>query len=133
VHLLDTNICIRLINQGPGFERIPQRMDGLEYGQVVISSISSAELYFGVAASARVVENMEKLTRFLAAFEIASFDAEASRRYGLVRAHLKRAGTPIGPLDTLIAGHALALDATVVTHNMDEFIRVPGLRVEDWL
>jgi tRNA(fMet)-specific endonuclease VapC len=131
--LLDTNVCICLINQRSGYERILKRMDGLEHGEVLISSISTAELHFGVAASMQVDRNMLKLERFLAAFEVVPFDEDASRRYGLVRAFLKARGTPIGPLDTLIAGHALALNATVVTNNVDEFVRVPGLCVEDWL
>jgi len=131
--LLDTNICIFLINQRPGFEHILNRMHGLEHGEVLISSITTAELRFGVAASAQVERNLLKLERFLAAFEVAPFDDEASRRYGIVRALLKAKGTPIGPLDTLIAGHALALNAIMVTNNIDEFVRVPDLRVEDWL
>ncbi len=74
-----------------------------------------------------------KLERFLAIFDVAPFDDAASRRHGAVRAFLKARGTPIGPLDTLIAGHALMLNATVVTNNIGEFARVPGLTVEDWL
>jgi tRNA(fMet)-specific endonuclease VapC len=133
MHLLDTNACIHLINQKPGFERILRRMDGLEHGQVVISSITTGELHFGIAASAQVERNRLKLERFLAAFDVLAFDEMASRHYGTVRAFLKARGTPIGPLDTLIAGHALALKATVVTNNVGEFRRVPGLFVEDWL
>ncbi len=133
MYLLDTNACIALLNQQPGYEDILRRMDGLEYGQVVISSISTAELRFGVEASARVAANRLKLERFLAVFEVVAFDDAASRHYGVLRAYLKAQGTPIGPLDTLIAGHALALKATVVTHNVGEFARVPGLQVEDWL
>jgi tRNA(fMet)-specific endonuclease VapC len=71
--------------------------------------------------------------RFLAIFDVAPFDDAASRRHGAVRAFLKARGTPIGPLDTLIAGHALMLNATVVTNNVGEFARVSGLTVEDWL
>jgi len=133
MYLLDTNACIHLINQKPGYERILHHMNGLEHGQVVISSITTAELFFGVDASGQVERNRTKLERFLAAFEVVPFDQEASRHYGAVRAHLKAKGTPIGPLDMLIAGHALVLKATVVTNNMSEFIRVPGLNVEDWL
>ena len=133
MYLLDTNTCIYLINQKPGHERILHRMDGLGYGQVVISAITTAELHFGVAASAQAERNQARLERFLTAFEIVPFDEAASRHYGSVRALLKRQGTPIGPLDTLIAGHALALQATVVTNNVGEFARVPGLAVEDWL
>ncbi len=133
MYLLDTNACIHLINQKPGYERILRRMDGLEHGQVVISSITTAELHFGVEASAQVERNRLKLERFLAAFDVAPFNEAASRRYGAVRAYLKARGTPIGPLDTLIAGHALMLNATVVTNNIGEFARVPGLSVEDWM
>jgi len=133
MYLLDTNACIHLINQKPGYERILRRMDGLEHGQVVISSITTAELHFGVEASVQVERNRLKLERFLATFDVAPFEAAASRRYGAVRAYLKARGTPIGPLDTLIAGHALMLNATVVTNNVGEFARVPGLSVEDWM
>lgn len=131
--LLDTNACIHLINQKAGYERILRRMDGLAHGQVVISSITTGELFFGVDASAQVERNRSRLERFLAAFDVIPFDEAASKRYGAVRAYLKARGTPIGPLDTLIAGHALALQATVVTNNVSEFVRVPGLNVEDWL
>lgn len=133
MYLLDTNVCICLINQRSGYERILKRMDGLAYGEVLISSISTAELHYGVAASAQVERNMLRLERFLAAFEVLPFNDDASRRYGVVRAFLKSRGMPIGPLDTLIAAHALALNAIVVTNNVDEFLRVPDLRVEDWL
>jgi tRNA(fMet)-specific endonuclease VapC len=133
LYLLDTNACIWLINQRSGFERILKHMDGLEHGQVVISSITTAELFYGVAASIQVESNMVKLTRFLAGFEVVLFDVVASRCYGTIRAHLKAKGTLIGPLDTLIAGHALALNAIVVTNNVSEFKRVPDLSVEDWL
>jgi tRNA(fMet)-specific endonuclease VapC len=103
-------------------------MNGLEYGQVVISAITTAELRFGVEASARFETNRLKLERFLANFEIAAFHDAASRHYGELRARLMARGTPIGPLGTLIAGHALALKAAVVTHNVGEFSRVvPGL------
>lgn len=132
MYLLDTNACIYLVNQRPGFDRILRRMHGLEYGQVAISSITTAELHFGVAAGAQVAKNRIKLERFLAAFEVAAFDHAAARHFGAVRAHLKKLGTPIGPLDTLIAGHALALKAAIVTNNLGEFSRVPGLAVEDW-
>lgn len=130
--LLDTNACILLINQKKGYENILRRMDGLEHGQVVISTITTGELFFGVGASARIEQNQLRLERFLVAFDVAPFDMEASRQYGAVRAYLKAKGTPIGPLDTMIAGHALALKATVVTNNVAEFVRVPGLKVEDW-
>lgn len=131
--LLDTDICIYLLNQRPGFEAILRRLDGRQQGEVALSAITLAELRFGIAASQRRDVNLAKLELFLAAFEIAPFDASAATAYGSLRAHLKALGTPIGPLDTLIAAHALALGATVATHNVREFGRVPGLTVENWL
>jgi len=76
---------------------------------------------------------MIALAHFCAPLEVCPFEHDAASAYGAVRAHLERAGTPIGPLDTLIAAHALALDVTLVTNNEREFARVPGLSVENWL
>ncbi len=98
-----------------------------------MSAITLAELRCGIAASQRRAVNLAKLELFLAIFEIAPFDAPAATAYGSLRAQLQARGTPIGPLDTLIAAHALALGATVVTNNVREFGRVPGLKVENWL
>lgn len=131
-YLLDTNTCIYLINRRQGCERILERMDGLRYGDVLISSITLAELRYGVAKSDRQERNRDHLERFLARFQAADFGESASRAYGLVRADLESKGTPIGPLDTLIAAHALALDAAIVTNNVREFSRVEGLEVHDW-
>jgi len=131
-YLLDTNICIFLLNQRQGFERIVQRMDGLERNQVGLSAITVAELEFGVAASKRQGDNFQRLERFLVDFEVLPFDRDAAKSYGPIRKALRTQGTPIGPLAFLIATHALALKATLVTNNTSEFLRVPGLVVEDW-
>ncbi len=131
--LLDTDICIYLLNQRPGFEAILRHLDGRRQGEVALSAITLAELRFGIAASQRRDVNLAKLELFLVAFEIAPFDAPAATAYGSLRAQLQARGTPIGPLDTLIAAHALALGAIMVTHNVREFGRVPGLTVENWL
>ena len=131
-YLLDTNICIFLLNQRPGFERIVQRMDGLERRRVGLSAITVAELEFGIAASKRQGDNFKRLERFLVDFEVLPFDRDAAKPYGTLRKVLQTQGTPIGPLDFLIAAHALALKATLVTNNTGEFLRVPGLAVEDW-
>jgi tRNA(fMet)-specific endonuclease VapC len=131
-YLLDTNICIFLLNQRQGFERIVQRMNGLERRQVGLSAITVAELEFGVAASKRQRDNFKRLERFLVDFEVLPFDRDAAKPYGALRRVLQTQGTPIGPLDFLIAAHALALKATLVTNNTGEFLRVPGLAVEDW-
>jgi len=128
--LLDTDICIYAINR-----KQPEtlaRIKNYQIGEVGISSITYAELRFGVENSNRVVDNMERLERFVLPLEIVPFDAEAGRHYGRVRTDLKRAGCPIGSNDLLIAAHAFSLDATLVTNNIREFARVAGLQVEQW-
>lgn len=131
-YLLDTNICIFLLNQRTGFENIVRHMDGRERGQVGISAITVAELEFGAAASKRHGDNFKRLERFLLEFEVFPFGRDAARPYGPLRAALQARGTPIGPLDFLIAAHALSLKAVLVTNNTGEFLRVPGLAVKDW-
>ena len=132
MYLLDTNICIFILNQKSGFERIVRRMDGLSRGEVIVSSISVAELQFGVWASQHKEDNSLRLERFLAEFDVAPFGEAEARSYGRLRAKLRELGTPIGPLDMLIAGHALASGATLITNNLREFQRVPDLMTEDW-
>lgn len=129
--MLDTNTCIALIKGQP--ERTLRKLRGRSVGQVGISSITLAELQYGVARSRRAPEAAAALAEFLLPLEVAGFDAEAAEQYGQVRAGLGRRGLPIGPLDTLIAAHACALDTILVTHNTREFRRVEGLRVEDWV
>jgi tRNA(fMet)-specific endonuclease VapC len=128
-YLLDTNICIYAIKNRPA--QVIERLRAHEAEGLGISSISVAELYFGVAKSGSV-RNLEALRHFLEPLEIADFDAEAAEVYGDVRLALERAGTPIGPLDTQIAAHALALGVVLVTNNTREFERVSGLVVENW-
>jgi len=129
--MLDTNTCIALIKGTP--EAALKALRGRSIGQVGLSSITLAEMQFGVARSQRSREAAAALAEFLLPLEIASFDDDAALHYGRVRAELASSGQTIGPLDTLIAGHALALDAILVTHNMRECERVEGLRVEDWV
>lgn len=128
--LLDTDICIYAINRKR--PEILSRVRDYRIGEVGISSITYAELRFGVENSARVEENLDRLERFLLPLEIVPFDAEAGRHYGRIRSELKRLGCPIGSNDLLIAAHALALDTTLVTNNVREFSRIDGLRVEQW-
>jgi len=128
--LLDTDICIYAINRKR--PEVLSRVRGYPLGEVGISAITYAELRFGVENSARVEQNMDRLERFLLPLEIVPFDAEAARHYGQLRHELKRAGCPIGSNDLLIAAHALALTATLVTNNVREFSRIDGLRVEQW-
>ena len=129
-YMLDINICIYAIKHRP-----PEVLAALrthEAAGLGLSSITVAELFFGVYKSGSA-RNIAALTQFLEPLEIADFDRDAALRYGRLRATLEAAGTPIGPLDSQIAAHALALDVTLVSHNSREFNRVPGLRLEDWV
>lgn len=129
--ILDTNICIALIKRQP--PRLIEQIKRRKTGDVAISSITLAELRYRVSKSRQVEQNRAALDQFLLPFELLPFDDAAAECYGHVRAALEREGTPIGPLDTLIAGHALSVNATVVTNNTREFARVGRLRVENWL
>lgn len=102
-------------------------------GSVGISTITLAELQLGVEKSTNPVKNANALNQFLTPLEIIDFDTNAALEFGKVRAELERAGTPIGPYDTLIAAHARSLDITVVTNNVREFQRVKNLKVENWV
>ena len=132
-YLLDTNACIAEINGTPlpVVERL--RAEVRAGSEIHVSSISLFELWFGVEKSARREFNGLRLEIFLAgAVRLVRFDGEDSAVAGRVRAILEAQGTPIGPYDVLIAGQALARGLVLVTHNLREFGRVPGLRVEDW-
>ncbi len=129
-YLLDTNIVIYTIKRRP--PQVAARFAERQAGELCLSSISLSELLFGAAKSQQPVKALEAVSAIGEALEIVPFDEAAARAYGPLRAELERQGRPIGALDTLIAAHALALDATLVTHNVSEFSRVPGLRVEDW-
>ncbi len=129
--LLDTNICIYLIKRKP--EAVLRRLRGVDIAQVALSSITVAELQYGVAKSTHPEQNMLALAAFLAPLEVEAFDDAAAAVYGRIRADLERRGTPIGSMDLLIAAHALALGRTIVTNNTREFIRVVALKVENWV
>jgi tRNA(fMet)-specific endonuclease VapC len=129
--MLDTNICIELLRAAS--RKVASRVDRFEIDEVAVSCITLAELLFGAERSARPAVHRNLITQFLAPIRILPFDDAAADTYGRVRAALERRGSPIGPLDTLIAGHALAVDLTLVTSNVREFARVDGLRVDNWL
>ncbi|MFC4251871.1 type II toxin-antitoxin system tRNA(fMet)-specific endonuclease VapC [Sinimarinibacterium flocculans] len=129
-YLLDTNTCIYIINRRPA--QVFERFAGIRYGEIAISSITGAELTFGAAKSGSE-RNLRALQKFLAPLEVLAFDEAAMKHYGPVRAKLERRGTPIGALDLLIASHALALNATLVTNNLREFRRVSGLALDNWV
>lgn len=129
-YLLDTNICIYIIKRKP--EIVLERFSQLPLGSVGISTITLAELEYGIRKSSNPDKNLEALNQFLVPLDIVDFDYNATVEYGKIRADLERAGTPIGPLDTLIAAHALSLNVTLVTNNEKEFNRVIALKVENW-
>ncbi len=128
-YMLDTHICIHVINARPPAVLARFRLERL--GQIGVSSVTAAELAFGVAKSGSV-RNREALEMFLAPLEVLPFDASVMWHYGDLRAGLERRGQPIGALDTMIAAHALASNTILVTNNTREFTRVPGLRLENW-
>jgi tRNA(fMet)-specific endonuclease VapC len=130
-YLLDTNICIYLIKQRP--VSVKTTFNKHAVGDIGISTISVAELSYGVQKSQLRTQNRQALMQFLAPLVIAEFDTDAALAYGLIRAELEAQGTPIGSLDTLIAGHAVSLGITLVTNNESKFSRVSKLSIENWV
>ncbi len=134
--LLDTNTCIYLLTgKHPDFQRnILARLDALPRNErPLISSVVLSELRYGVRKSRWRKANQALLDEFLLDFNVSDYGASAAFSYGELRTDLEKRGHPIGPMDMMIAAHALALDATLVTHNTREFRRVKGLRLEDWV
>lgn len=128
-YMLDTNICIYAIKHRPA--SVIEALRAHEAAGIGISSITAAELYYGVRKSGSP-RNALALQHFLEPLEIADFDLHAAQAYAEVRQTLEAEGMPIGPLDTQIAAHALALGVVLVTNNSEEFSRVQGLRWENW-
>ena len=128
--LLDTNICIYIIKKNPIV--VFDKFRSLSVGSIGISSITLAELQFGIMKSSNPAKNQEALDKFLTPLEILDFDYNATIEYGNIRAYLEKNGTPIGPLDTLIAAHAKSLDLILITNNVREFERIPNLKIENW-
>lgn len=129
-YMLDTNICIYSIKHKP--EKVFLRLQKHNPAEICISSVTYAELVHGVEKSQAVEKNRLALALLLANIEILNFDAAAAESYGKIRADLEKKGTPIGPLDMMIAGHAMSLHYTVVTNNTNEFRRVKDLILENW-
>ena len=128
--MLDTNICIYIIKQKP--KPVLERFAAFPVGDLGISVITLAELEYGASKSSEPTRNREALEQFVSPLEIAAFDRQATSVYGKIRALLETRGRPIGSMDLLIAAHALSLNVRLVTNNVREFKRVPGLRVENW-
>ena len=130
MYLLDTNACIRLLNDSSS--RPARRLRQYHASDIALCSIVKAELTYGAYRSRRVAENLRLLDQFFAPFISLPFDDRCVEAYGRIRSDLERAGTPIGPNDRMIAATAVANDLTLITANTREFGRVIGLMFEDW-
>ncbi len=129
-YLLDTNICIYLIKQKP--PKVLKHFKTQNVGDLGISSITLAELQYGVFKSHHIEKNRQALDEFILPLEIVDFDEKGAAEYGILRANLEAAGKAIESMDMLIGAHALALGVTLVTNNVKEFKRIKDLKVVDW-
>ena len=125
--MLDTNTCIYAMKGQEGFEA------RLQLGECGISIIVLGELEWGACLSDRKRDSLAAIHDFIGAIQVVELDADVARQYGELRAHLHAIGQPIGPNDLWIAAHALARNVPLITHNLAEFERVPGLTVETWM
>jgi tRNA(fMet)-specific endonuclease VapC len=129
--LLDTNICIYIIKKKPS--EVLQKFQSLRSETVAVSSITVAELKYGIYKSQFPEKNQTALNQFLYPLQIIKFNESAADYYGEIRADLEKRGQVIGAMDMLIAAHALSLDIILVTNNSKEFSRIPHLKIENWL
>jgi len=131
MHLIDTSICVAIL-RGASSHAAPKFRAALRSG-VAVSSITVAELRYGVERSSNPARERVGVENLLGAVSILPFDSKAAEGYGMLRRYLERRGEIIGQFDLLIAAHAVAQNATLVTNNTREFSRVPTLALEDWL
>ncbi len=129
-YLIDTNICIYIMNQRP--PDVIEKFKNIEVGQIGISPITVSELNYDVAKSQHKKQNTKRVEEFLTPFGILPYDEKASKYYGIIRYQLERQGNVIGPLDMLIAAHAISEDLILVTNNEKEFQRIESLKIENW-
>ncbi len=129
-YMLDTNICIYVMKS-----RTPELRErfNINAERLCISSITLGELHYGAEKSARRASNLAEIARFVARLDVLPFGEKAAAHYGQVRAELARAGTPCGPHAMQIGGHARSEGLIVVTNNLREFERMPGVRTENWV
>ena len=129
-YMLDTNVVIYTIKNRP--EKV-RKVFKQHAGQMAISAITLGELIYGAEKSAQPERNLADVEAFAARLEVLAFDETAAAHFWQLRAELAKAGKPIGPYDQMIAGHARSLGLILVTNNMNEFKRVPGLRIVNWV
>ena len=130
-YMLDTNICIYIIKQKPPI--VIERLKQTDISQIGISSITLSELQYGVSKSSIPERNQIALSQFVAPLEILPYDDGAAQYYGDLRFRLEKQGAPIGSLDMLIAAHAISLNSVLITNNEKEFIRIPYLKIDNWV
>lgn len=130
MYLIDTNICIYIMNSHP--PEVIQHFRNSGVGNIFLSSITVSELQYGVCKSKQQNKNQKRLNEFLVPFEILPYDDNAAYHYGHIRANLEKRGCLIGPLDMLIAAHALSKNLILITNNEKEFTKVEALRLENW-
>lgn len=130
-YMLDTNTCIYIIKHRT--PEVRKKLERVPVGDVSVSGIVLAELWYGIEESAQRKRNEEALENFLQYVTALDWPTQATPVYGKIRSHLRRKGTPIGANDLLIAAHALTLGSVLVTDNTAEFRRVPRLKVENWV
>ena len=131
IRLLDTNTCIYFLNKAS--DRIIEQLRKFSPADVRLSSITVAELFYGAEKSRAKKNNWAVVEKFVSTFEVVAFDRDSCREYARVRALLETSGTPIGPMELLIAAISLANDFILVTNNTKEFSRVKKLKLENWL
>ncbi len=131
-YLLDTNICIYIINEKP--VKVLRKFEQYPVDEFGISSITHAELQYGVEKSKNKNTNQDALDEFMLSLTILPFNGKRLVTcYGEIRALLESKGKTIGPLDMLIAAHALSLDLTIISNNIKEFSRIPSIKCENWI
>jgi tRNA(fMet)-specific endonuclease VapC len=133
IWMFDTEILIYFVNRKPGFEHVARRMSGRSPGELRLSTITLAELKFGIENGEFRAENRRALTDVLQLFQTDDLPSGAAQDFGEIKTALVRKGKAIGPYDMLIAAHARHIGATVVTNIEREFRRVPGLSAQNWL
>ena len=129
-YLLDTNACISYLNNSDS--PIKKQMQQYRPEQIYLCSVVKSELFFGAMKSQRVESNLKRLDKLFSLLPSVPFSDESAILFGEIRAYLQKRGTPIGPYDIQIAAIALEHGFTLITHNTKEFLRVEGLKIEDW-
>ena len=130
-YMLATNICIYLIKQQP--KEVLDKFQSIAPGEIAISTVTVAEMMYGIEKNQHKEKNQAALALFLAPLEIVDFDYRAAQNYGVFRTYLEAMGTPIGAYDLMIAAHASSIGVILVTNNERDFRRLPDLMVENWI